>query len=128
MQQHGDFTMQRDGQILICRPVGVFNLQGAMAYEPLFMRAAMEIADQLWAVLEVARGFEAVIPEVIARFRNQFKWCAENNCQYLAVVFDGHYKKFFADQVFQGLPFKELRYFKNEDEGREWLHACLAGL
>lgn len=128
MQQHGDFTMQCDGQILICRPHGTFNMQGAMAYEPLFMRNAMAIAIQPWAVLEVAKEFEAGTPEVIERFRRQFNWCAENNCRYLAVIFDGHFKRFLADQIFLGLPFDAVKYFNNEAEGKEWLHARLASL
>lgn len=126
MQQHGDFSMQCEGRIIICRPVGAFNLQGAMAYEPVFMQSALQLKDAPWGILEVAKDFEAGIPEVIARFRNQFIWCAQHNCQYLAVILDGHYKKFFADQIFRDLPMQAVKYFKDENEGKEWLNACLA--
>ncbi len=89
MQPHGQFDMERRGQMLICRPSGPFNLAGAMAYEARFRHELVGLMDGPWGIVEVATEFEAAGPEVLARFRRQFGWCAESGCQFLAVVFVG---------------------------------------
>jgi len=69
LQPHGHFEMQRQGQVLICRPSGPFNLAGAMAYEAAFSQQIAGLRDAPWGIVEVATEFEAAGPEVLARFR-----------------------------------------------------------
>ena len=78
LQPHGHFEMQRQGQVLICRPSGPFNLAGAMAYEAAFSQQIAGLRDAPWGIVEVATEFEAAGPEVLARFRRQFGWCTAN--------------------------------------------------
>ncbi|MDL5382642.1 hypothetical protein ACTG2N_12530 [Aeromonas hydrophila] len=128
LQPHGHFEMQRRGQVLICRPSGPFNLAGAMAYEAQFNQQIASLRDAPWGIVEVATEFEAAGPEVLARFRRQFGWCASNGCAFLAVVLAGSFKQYLADQVFSGLPFQGVRYFEQTDEALLWLERQLAGL
>jgi len=118
--------MQRRGQVLICQPSGPFNLAGAMAYEAAFSRQIAELRDAPWGIVEVATEFEAAGPEVLARFRRQFGWCAVNGCAFLAVVLAGSFKQYLADQVFSELPFQAIRYFEQTDEALCWLEQRLA--
>ena len=67
MQPHGQFDMERRGQMLICRSSGPFNLAGAMAYEAGFRRELAGLMDRPWGIVEVATEFEAAGPEVLAR-------------------------------------------------------------
>ena len=48
LQPHGHFEMQRQGQVLICRPSGPFNLAGAMAYEAAFSQQIAGLRDAPW--------------------------------------------------------------------------------
>lgn len=121
MQPHGQFDMERRGQMLICRPSGPFNLAGAMAYEARFRHELAGLMDGPWGIVEVATEFEAAGPEVLARFRRQFGWCAESGCQFLAVVFVGGFKRYLADNIFKGLPFRAVRYFEQEAAAIQWL-------
>ena len=59
LQPHGHFEMQRQGQVLICRPSGPFNLAGAMAYEAAFSQQIAGLRDAPWGIVEVATEFEA---------------------------------------------------------------------
>nr|WP_277606819.1 hypothetical protein [Aeromonas sp. MR7] len=118
--------MQRRGQVLICQPSGPFNLAGAMAYEAAFSRQIAELSDAPWGIVEVATEFEAAGPEVLARFRRQFGWCAVNGCAFLAVVLAGSFKQYLADQIFSELPFQAIRYFEQTDEALCWLEQRLA--
>jgi hypothetical protein len=118
--------MQRRGQVLICQPSGPFNLAGAMAYEAAFSRQIAELRDAPWGIVEVATEFEAAGPEVLARFRRQFGWCAVNGCAFLAVVLAGSFKQYLADQIFSELPFQAIRYFEQTDEALCWLEQRLA--
>lgn len=126
LQPHGHFEMQRRGQVLICQPSGPFNLAGAIAYEAAFSRQIAELRDAPWGIVEVATEFEAAGPEVLARFRRQFGWCAANGCAFLAVVLAGSFKQYLADQVFSELPFQAIRYFEQADEALCWLELRLA--
>jgi hypothetical protein len=126
LQPHGHFEMQRRGQVLICQPSGPFNLAGAIAYEAAFSRQIAELRDAPWGIVEVATAFEAAGPEVLARFRRQFGWCAANGCAFLAVVLAGSFKQYLADQVFSELPFQAIRYFEQADEALCWLEQRLA--
>ncbi|KFN18182.1 hypothetical protein [Aeromonas bestiarum] len=126
LQPHGHFEMQRRGQVLICQPSGPFNLAGAMAYEAAFSRQIAELCDAPWGIVEVATEFEAAGPEVLARFRRQFGWCAVNGCAFLAVVLAGSFKQYLADQIFSELPFQAIRYFEQTDEALCWLEQRLA--
>lgn len=126
LQPHGHFEMQRRGQVLICQPSGPFNLAGAMAYEAAFSRQIAELRDAPWGIVEVATEFEAAGPEVLARFRRQFGWCAVNGCAFLAVVLAGSFKQYLADQIFSELPFQAIRYFEQTDEALCWLEQQLA--
>ncbi|ARW84936.1 hypothetical protein [Aeromonas salmonicida] len=121
LQAHGHFKMQRQGQVLICQPSGPFNLMGAMAYESAFSQQFAQLRDAPWGIVEVATEFEAAGPEVLARFRRQFGWCAANGCAFLAVVLAGSFKQYLADQIFHDLPFQEVRYFGQTDEALHWL-------
>ena len=47
VQAHGHFEMQRQGQLLICRPSGPFNLAGAMAYEGKFSQQISRLQEPL---------------------------------------------------------------------------------
>ena len=94
MQPHGQFEMERRGQMMICRPSGPFNLAGAAAYEAHFARELTGLAAHPWGIVEVATEFEAAGPEVLIRFRRQFGWCAENGCLFLAVVLSGGFKRY----------------------------------
>ncbi|AEB48526.1 hypothetical protein B565_0491 [Aeromonas veronii B565] len=107
--------------MLICRPSGPFNLAGAMAYEARFRHELAGLMDGPWGIVEVATEFEAAGPEVLARFRRQFGWCAESGCQFLAVVFVGGFKRYLADNIFTGLPFRAVRYFEQEAAAIQWL-------
>ena len=78
-----------------------------------------EVADRL--IGEMLTEFEAAGPEVLARFRRQFGWCAESGCQFLAVVFVGSFKRYLADNIFKGLPFRAVRYFEQEAAAIQWL-------
>ena len=126
LQPHGHFEMQRRGQVLICQPSGPFNLAGAIAYEAAFSRQIAELRDAPWGIVEVATEFEAAGPEVLARFRRQFGWCAVNGCAFLAVVLAGSFKQYLADQIFSELPFQAIRYFEQADEALCWLEQRLA--
>ena len=106
MQAHGHFEMQRQGQLLICRPSGPFNLAGAMAYEGKFSQQISCLQGAPGGIVEVATEFEAAGPEVLARFRRQFNWCATHGCAFLAVVMIGDFKRYLADHVFSELPFR----------------------
>ncbi len=50
MQPHGQFDMERRGQMLICRPSGPFNLAGAMAYEARFRHELAGLMDGPWGL------------------------------------------------------------------------------
>ncbi|MFR9719464.1 hypothetical protein ACL00X_08925 [Aeromonas diversa] len=128
MQPHGHFSMTRQGQLVICRPSGPFNLRGAIAYEQPFFEQVAPLAGTHWAIVEVATEFEAAGPEVIARFRRQFAWCAEQGCRYMAVVLEGGFKRYMADQIFRQLPFEALCYFGDEEEAIAWARAQLCPL
>ena len=128
LQPHGHFEMQRQGQVLICRPSGPFNLAGAMAYEAGFRHELAGLVDRPWGIVEVATEFEAAGPEVLARFRRQFNWCATHGCAFLAVVMIGDFKRYLADHVFSELPFQEVRYFEEEAQAIHWLTQRLEGL
>lgn len=121
LQAHGHFKMQRQGQVLICQPSGPFNLMGAMAYESAFSQQFAQLRDAPWGIVEVATEFEAAGPEVLARFRRQFGWCAERGCQFLAVVLVGGFKRYLADNIFKDLPFRAVRYFEQEAVAIQWL-------
>ena len=121
MQPHGQFDMERRGQMLICRPRGPFNLAGAMAYEAGFRHELAGLVDRPWGIVEVATEFAAAGPEVLARFRRQFGWCAESGCQFLAVVLVGGFKRYLADNIFKDLPFRAVRYFEQEAAAIQWL-------
>jgi hypothetical protein len=128
VQAHGHFEMQRQGQLLICRPSGPFNLAGAMAYEGKFSQQISRLQGAPWGIVEVATEFEAAGPEVLARFRRQFNWCATHGCAFLAVVMIGDFKRYLADHVFSELPFQEVRYFEEEAQAIHWLTQRLEGL
>ena len=127
LQPHGHFEMQRQGQVLICRPSGPFNLVGAMAYEAAFSQQIAGLRDAPWGIVEVATEFEAAGPEVLARFRRQFGWCTANGCAFLAVVAVGGFKRYLADQIFSDLPFRAVRYFEQEAAAIDWLGERLGG-
>ena len=126
MQPHGQFEMERRGQMMICRPSGPFNLAGAVAYEAHFARELTGLAAHPWGIVEVATEFEAAGPEVLTRFRRQFGWCAENGCLFLAVVLSGGFKRYLADQIFKGLPFRAVHYFEQEGAAIRWLEQQLS--
>ncbi|MEZ6961977.1 MULTISPECIES: hypothetical protein [unclassified Aeromonas] len=126
MQPHGKFAMERRGQMLICRPSGAFNLAGAMAYEARFRDVLAELQGGPWGIVEVITEFEAAGPEVLHRFHRQFDWCAGSGCQYLAVVLSGGFKRYLADQVFAGVPFRAVHYCECEQAAITWLEAQLA--
>ncbi|WP_303847062.1 hypothetical protein [Aeromonas sobria] len=125
MQPHGQFEMVRRGQMLICRPNGAFNLAGAMAYEADFREGFVELVGLPWGIVEVATEFEAAGPEVLARFRRQFGWCASSGCRFLAVVLEGGFKRYLADNLFRDLPFGAVRYFEQEAAAIHWLEQQL---
>ena len=70
LQPHGHFEMQRQGQVLICRPSGPFNLAGAMAYEAAFSQQIAGLRDAPWGIVEVATEFEAAGPAA----DNHYAW------------------------------------------------------
>lgn len=128
LQPHGQFELQQKGRVLLCRPSGPFNLAGAMAYEADFQRQIASLQGVPWGIVEVATEFEAAGPEVLARFRRQFGWCAAHGCAVLAVVMKGHFKQYLADRVFADLPFQAVYYCECEAEALDWVEGQLAAL
>lgn len=99
-----------------------------MAYEGKFSQQISRLQGAPWGIVEVATEFEAAGPEVLARFRRQFNWCATHGCAFLAVVMIGDFKRYLADHVFSELPFQEVRYFEEEAQAIHWLTQRLEGL
>lgn len=128
LQPHGQFELQQRERVLLCRPIGAFNLAGAMAYEAEFSRRIAGLSQAPWGIVEIATEFEAAGPEVLARFRSQFEWCIANGCAFLAVVMEGGFKQYLASRVFAGLPFQGVHFCESEEEAIDWVRGRLAAL
>lgn len=128
LQPHGQFELQQRERVLICRPIGAFNLAGAMAYEAEFSRRIASLSQAPWGIVEDATEFEAAGPEVLAHFRRQFGWCAANGCAFLAVVMAGRFKQYLAEQIFSGLPFQAVHFCESEEDAMSWVREQLAAL
>ncbi|MGY3857794.1 MULTISPECIES: hypothetical protein [Aeromonas] len=128
LQPHGQFELQQRERVLLCRPIGAFNLAGAMAYEAEFSRRIASLSQAPWGIVEIATEFEAAGPDVLARFRSQFGWCAANGCAFLAVVMAGGFKQYLAERVFAGLPFQGVHFCESEEEAMNWVREQLAAL
>ena len=98
-----------------------------MAWRGLSSSRSPAWGDAPWGHRRGATEFEAAGPEVLARFRRQFNWCATHGCAFLAVVAIGDFKRYLADHVFQRFPFQEVRYFE-ETQAIHWLTQRLEGL
>ncbi|MDO2948622.1 hypothetical protein [Aeromonas simiae] len=127
MQPHGDFQVQRQGAMVICRPSGPFNLDGARAYEAQFLDVVAPLLGQRWGIVEIASQFEAAGPEVMAHFRRQFDWCQRHGCRFLALVCEGAFKRYMAERIFADIPFEAMAHFGDEGTARQWLAHRLSG-
>ena len=123
--QHGHTDIAREGQIFICRPQGGFNLEGAVEYEQTFAQEVLKVADKPWGILEVLTDFGAGSDEVMTRFANQFTWCSQNNCRYLAVVNQSLLISSVIKRYFENVPL-DMEWFKNESSAMSWLQLKLS--
>lgn len=127
MQAHGHFNMYREGRLLICQPMGAFNLSGAMAYEQQFKEVVAPLLGAPWGIVELTEEFEAAGPDVIERFNRQFHWCAANGCDFMAVVMpEQGFRRYMANQMLADVPFIESRYFDDAASAIAWLQSALS--
>lgn len=123
---HGLLNTELEGNLVICRPQGAFNMEGVVDYERRFTQMIAGITQPKWGILNVYTHFETGGPEVIARIRAQYKWCVANGCEVIAFVYTNSLTEFFGKQTLQDVPLNQVGYFKDEETARQWIMTCIS--
>lgn len=118
---HGLLNTELEGNLVICRPNGAFNMESVVEYEQRFVQMVAGIQQSKWGILNVYTDFETGGPEVIARIRAQYLWCVANGCEAIGFVNAHPVDEFFAKQTLKEVSLNHAGYFKNETDARQWL-------
>jgi len=125
---HGQIELERQGQLVICRPHGAFNMQGVREYEKAFAGLVAPILSKPWAIVNVYVDFETGGPEVIERIRAQYSWCVANGCRYIAFYTTGLLHNFFARETAKELGLDGYEVFESEALAIDWARRSLSSL
>jgi len=113
-KQHGKIELTTQNGVLICRPMGAFNLDGVMHYEEIFAEKVRSFDSKKWALLNQYKEFEICGPEVIKRIRSQLLWSQAHGCQVIGFETFNTVQEYFVRQVTKDIPFKHVLVFSEQ--------------
>ena len=91
-----------------------------MAYEGKFSQQIEAVCRGPWGIVEVATEFEAAGPEVLARFRRQFNWCATSWLRLSGGGHDQGFQTLSGGSRLQRASLQEVRYFTRRKPSTGW--------
>ena len=118
---HGQILFSEDNNIVICHPIGAFNVEGLVLYEPNFVRLLKQLKPGNWALISIYEEFEVSGPEVVEKAKEQLNWCCANGCKYTAFVTHSALQEYYVRQVSEGVPFEYNEIFSDANVAEEAL-------
>lgn len=119
--EHGDITIERDGDIFIFKPLGAFNIDAVKAYESYFVKMLSDSNLEKWALLNDYSEFGICGPEVTKMVRLQLQWCSQSGCGHTAFIINSALQEYCVTEALKGLTFQYIEIFKDFDEAKKSL-------
>jgi len=110
-KRHGEIELAIQNGVVICRPMGAFNLDGVINYEKIFAEKVRSFNSKKWALLNQYKEFEICGPEVIKRIRSQLFWSQAHGCQVIGFETFNAVQEYFVRQVTKDIPFRHVLVF-----------------
>lgn len=117
MTVHGYVELEWDGDILIVRPRGPFNLEGSLSALDEIKSAALSSSLTHWGRLTYLDRDSIGSPEVMAAVRESYQWCLENGCYGIALVSNNQLQT----SILTEQTHPAINAFCDEEEARQWL-------
>ncbi len=112
--RHGEVELTLVNQVLVCRPIGAFNLDGVKHYEGVFAQTVKSFNSKKWALLNQYQDFETCGPDVIKRIKSQLFWSQAHGCQVIGFATFNTVQEYFVRQVTKDIPFEHILVFSEQ--------------
>ncbi len=119
--RHGTVEISIKESLIICRPIGAFNMDSVLYYERSVNQQLKTLKGQKWALLNSYQDFETCGPDVIERLRNQLIWCNKHGCEVIGFVTFNSLQNYFVKEVTKGISFRFMEVFSNQEEAESRL-------
>ncbi len=121
MQEHGSFSIERAGKILILRAFGAWNYQTAKRFCDEFKSSADLIKDKPWACLVDLLQWELTTPDAKELFEQKNIWSCQNNQRHEAVVCQRSLQRQVVARSHASLTNVDINFFGATTEAYTWL-------
>jgi hypothetical protein len=121
--EHGSFELQLDGNILVAKLVGGWNIEAAQKFSDNFKAAARPLTHADWGHLVFLDDWDTGIPGVAEIILALVNWCVVNRLKCAAHVYTpSAFKQYYVDSVVEERPGEFSRkLFDNKQRALEWL-------
>lgn len=116
----------QEGNLVIFRPDGTFDIKGATEYENTFTQIVDQYEGQHWGLLSIYSEHVSADPQVQQRVWAQLNWCLHQGCDFIGFVVCNEYQQRLVQEVTKDLPFKDVQTFQDESQGMGWMREKLS--
>lgn len=121
--EHGSFEVQADGNILVARLVGGWNIEAAKKFSDSFKATAASLIHADWGHLVFLDDWDTGVPGVAEVIAELVDWCVLNGLKCAAHVYTPlAFKQYYVDRIVEERPNEFSRkLFDNQQQALEWL-------
>jgi len=124
MMQHGEYSIENQGDIIRFTIKGLFNEFSIRSY-------SRELQDEIsrqkgqFGLLEIALDYEGATPEAFEESNKFNEWLNSTLCVGKAIVIGNPFFYRVSENNQSSLKNQNVRIFKEESEARTWLNSLL---
>ena len=120
-EPHGDYELQRCGQVVIVRPIGSWNHERMESFSLMLLNEFMPpLLEKPWASLTDIRRWEFTLPDAFDIVKQNQEWAWANGMIRQAIIISDVMQKELYDIRGGMMNHENTRYFENEEDAWEW--------
>jgi hypothetical protein len=117
---HGEYQLERHGQIIILSCIGAWNDYTARKMCEEFLTHAKNISDQPWACLTDLSKWELGAPEIWPPLQKLYKWSNDHNQELQAIVTVTRLQKILMKRAHAPLTKMRVQQFPERTPALHW--------
>jgi len=121
MKDHGSFTFEQKGQLIISRAFDAWNKETAQSMCKQMYILANKINDKPWGILVDLTQWEFGPPDMWEPIEDLNRWANDHNQKFEAVVCGLNIQKKLLENSQEVFREVESEFFDNEAKALQWL-------
>jgi hypothetical protein len=118
---HGEYQLERHGQIIFLSCIGAWNDYTARRMCEEFLSHAKTISDHPWGCLTDLTKWELGAPDIWPPLQKLYQWSANHNQSLAAMVTVTRLQKILMTRAYEHLPKMNIQYFSEGNSALLWL-------